>query len=288
MFDAGMGVSIAGVMAAAAMKVHYGRMLTLVEGGVAVDTSTANVFNKIELGFSQDVEPNDASMDPNNYEVKLKKPGESSLTVRPVASVDRESDRIYILNLEGNENLIPWKYKTDAKGNELAVVDGELTVEPKNLTSKFGLAYSDDQYWGGGYVGGVDLPIKGSPQITKVEKIWSQGNITVFDVRFSEQISSLITGEPIVTTDFKVALRDNEAAFPASFYIDSTNGHTTRTRPSDNKQVSNIELRLTSNIPLTAGTLVVAPVANKLKGATGMKLLPDDQQLSQSSVNLAS
>jgi hypothetical protein len=282
MLDAGMGVSIAGVMAAAAMKVHYGRMLTLVSGGIEVDISTEHKQNKVYLSFVQDVKEDDESTNPDNYEVTLRREDEAGqlgdVETLGVETVKRESDREFVLLLEGHENLVNAQDYTEVGDTIVKVVKGDFQVEPKNLQSKFNLGYYNDPELGGGAVGGRTVPIKESPRIKQTENKTENpatNSTLVIKVTFTQSIFNASDKEvPVVASDFGIVITSSEN-LSATFEMGLD--------PKKDSAMFTVNL----NQPLTDGTVTVKPVAGKIMGPTELEMKPEEQDQALSSVNLA-
>jgi hypothetical protein len=285
MLDAGMGVSIAGVMAAAAMKVHYGRMLTLVSGGIEVDISTEHKQNKVYLSFGQDVKEDDEPTNPDNYKVTLRREDEAGqlgdVETLGVEKVERLDDREFVLLLEGHENLVNAQDYTEVGGTivkVVKVVKGDFQVEPKNLQSKFNLEYNNDPELGGGAVGGRTVPIKESPRIKQTENKTENpatNSTLVIKVTFTQSIFNASDKKvPVVASDFGIAITSSENV-SGTFEMEL----------AERKDSAMFTVNL--NQPLTDGTLTVKPVAGKIMGPTELKMKPEEQDQALSSVNLA-
>lgn len=134
--DAFVGGSIAGAVATASMKVHYGRMLVLFDKNVKVMKATNAC--QIELTFEQQISEDSGPGNTANYQVVVD--GKTST----ISSVDVPAE-------DGGKKVILTVGSEEEISNATLVNEGKVEVTPSTaLVSKFGLSYSDDADFGGG------------------------------------------------------------------------------------------------------------------------------------------
>lgn len=136
--DAFVGGSIAGSVATASMKVHYGRMLVLFDKNVKVIKDTNEGICQIELTFEQEISEDSGPGNAARYQVVVD--GKTS-TISNVDVPAGDGGKKVILTVGSEEEI----------SNATLVNEGKVEVTPSTaLVSKFGLSYSDDADFGGG------------------------------------------------------------------------------------------------------------------------------------------